>query len=218
LTNESVEVKRMIQADVRRQEREQQLIKIALELFATVGYENTKISDIVAQANVSQGTFYWYFKSKEAIALKMLESGRESILEAIAIGYRESKASIQESVVSSSHLFVHIFRFAEDNSYLMHILLKGIHSQPLLQQKVDEIKADMEAAFANNIGRAKELGMLSRPIEPKMQAVFIMSLLEGVLSRWLFTERSENHAFADKSLQEIIEETVHFEFFGIFGV
>ena len=218
MTNESVEVKRMVQADVRRQEREQQLIKIALELFATVGYENTKISDIVAQANVSQGTFYWYFKSKEAIALKMLESGRESILEAIAIGYRESKASIQESVVSSSHLFVHIFRFAEDNSYLMHILIKGIHSQPLLQQKVDEIKADMEAAFANNIGRAKELGMLSRPIEPKMQAVFIMSLLEGVLSRWLFTERSENHAFADKSLQEIIEETVHFEFFGIFGV
>ncbi|WP_397538366.1 TetR/AcrR family transcriptional regulator [Rummeliibacillus pycnus] len=208
----------VVQADVRRQEREQQLIKIALELFATVGYENTKISDIVAQANVSQGTFYWYFKSKEAIALKMLESGRESILEAIAIGYRESKASIQESVVSSNHLFVHIFRFAEDNSYLMHILLKGIHSQPLLQQKVDGIKADMETAFANNIGRAKELGMLSRPIEPKMQAVFIMSLLEGVLSRWLFTERNANQAFADKSLQEIIEETVHFEFFGIFGV
>ncbi|MGG0658736.1 TetR/AcrR family transcriptional regulator [Rummeliibacillus pycnus] len=208
----------MVQADIRRQEREQQLIKIALELFATVGYENTKISDIVAQANVSQGTFYWYFKSKEAIALKMLEDGRKNILEAIAIGYRKSKASIQESVVSSSNLFVHIFNFAEDNSYLMHILIKGIHSQPLLQQKVDEIKADMEAAFANNIERAKELGMLSRPIEPKMQAVFIMSLLEGVLSRWLFTERSENHAFADKSLQELIEETVHFEFFGIFGV
>ncbi len=218
MTNESVEVNKMVQADVRRQEREQQLIKVALELFATVGYENTKISDIVAQANVSQGTFYWYFKSKEAIALKMLEDGRKNILEAIAIGYRKSKASVQESVVSSSHLFVHIFRFAEENSYLMHILLKGIHSQPLLQQKVDEIKADMEAAFANNIRRAKELGMLNQPIEPKMQAVFIMSLLEGVLSRWLFNERSENHPFADKSLQELIEETVHFEFFGIFGV
>jgi len=211
-------VNELVQADVRRQEREQQLIKIALELFATVGYENTKISDIVAQANVSQGTFYWYFKSKEAIALKMLEDGRENILEAIAIGYRKSKSSIQESVESSSHLFVHIFRFAEENSYLMHILLKGIHSQPDLQQKVDEIKADMEAAFANNIERAKELGMLSRPIEPKMQAVFIMSLLEGVLSRWLSNERSENHPFANKSLQELIEETVHFEFFGIFGV
>ncbi|WP_146551721.1 TetR/AcrR family transcriptional regulator [Rummeliibacillus sp. SL167] len=207
-----------MQADVRRQEREQQLIKIALELFATIGYENTKISDIVAKANVSQGTFYWYFKSKEAIALKMLEDGRKKILEAIAIGYRDSKASIQESTISTSHLFEQIFHFAEENPYLIHILLKGVHSQPLLQQKVDEIKSDMETAFANNIQRAKELGMLNQSMEPKMQAVFIMSLLEGVLSRWLFTERSENHPFAEKSLQEIIEKTVHFEFFGIFGV
>lgn len=208
----------MVQADVRRQEREQQLIKIALELFATVGYENTKVSDIVAKANVSQGTFYWYFKSKESIALKMLEDGRENMLKAISIGYRATKASVQESVVSTSHLFEQIFQFAEDNPYLMHILLKGIHSQPQLQHKVDEIKADMETAFANNIQRAQDLGMLSRPIEPEMQAIFIMSLLEGVLAKWLFTEQNERHPFADKSLQEIIKETVHFEFFGIFGV
>lgn len=208
----------MMKADVRRQEREQQLIKIALELFATVGFENTKISDIVAKANVSQGTFYWYFKSKEAIALKMLEDGRKNILEAISIGYRNSKASIQESAVTTSHLFEQIFRFAEENPYLIHIILKGIHSQPSLQHKVEEIKANMESAFANNIERAKELGMLNHPVEPKMQAVFIMSLLEGVLSRWLFIEQSENHPFADQSLKEIIEKTVHFEFFGIFGV
>lgn len=208
----------MTQANVRRQEREQQLIKIALELFATVGYENTKISDIVAKANVSQGTFYWYFKSKEAIAIKMLEDGRTSILKAISIGFRNSKASIQESAVSTSHLFEQIFKVAEENPYLIHILLKGVHSQPLLQQKVDEIKSDMEMAFANNIERAKQLGMLNQPVESRLQAVFIMSLLEGVLSRWLFTEQSENHPFADYSLQEIIEKTVHFEFFGIFGV
>ncbi len=208
----------MVQADIRRQEREEQLISIALELFATVGYEHTKISDIVARANVSQGTFYWYFDSKETIAIKMLEKGRENVLKSIAIGYRKSKASIEESVQSTSHLFKHIFKFAEENPYLMYILLKGFHSQPILQQKVDEIKADMEAAFAKNIERAKELGMVSQLIEPKMQAVFIMSLLEGVLSRWLFSKRSEDHPFADKSLQQIIKETVHFEFFGIFGV
>ncbi len=208
----------MVQADIRRQEREEQLINIALELFATVGYEHTKISDIVARANVSQGTFYWYFDSKETIAIKMLEKGRENVLKAIAIGYRKSKASIEESVQSTSLLFKHIFQFAEENAYLMYILLKGIHSQPILQQKVDEIKADMEAAFVKNIERAKELGMVSQPIEPKMQAVFIMSLFEGVLSRWLFTERSKDHPFSDKTLQQIIKETVHFEFFGIFGV
>ncbi|RIJ65023.1 TetR/AcrR family transcriptional regulator [Rummeliibacillus sp. TYF005] len=208
----------MTQADIRRHEREQQLIKIALELFATVGYENTKISDIVAKANVSQGTFYWYFKSKEAIAEKVIEDGRKRILKAIAIGYRNSKASVQESAVSTSYLFEQIFQFAEENPYLIHILLKGVHTQPLLQQKVDEIKSEMEIAFANNIERAKQLDMLNHSVDSKLQAVFIMSLLEGVLSRWLFSERSENHPFTDYSLKEIIEKTVHFEFFGIFGV
>ncbi|WP_299516256.1 TetR/AcrR family transcriptional regulator [uncultured Rummeliibacillus sp.] len=208
----------MTQADIRRHEREQQLIKIALELFATVGYENTKISDIVAKANVSQGTFYWYFKSKEAIAEKVIEDGRKRILKAIAIGYRNSKASVQESAVSTSYLFEQIFQFAEENPYLIHILLKGVHTQPLLQQKVDEIKSEMEIAFANNIERAKQLDMLNHSVDSKLQAVFIMSLLEGVLSRWLFSEQSENHPFTDYSLQEIIEKTVHFEFFGIFGV
>lgn len=80
-----------MQAEARRQERKQQLLQIALELFATVGYEKTKVSDIVAKGNVSQGTFYWYFKSKEAIALEMLEIGRAQLLDAIKLGYRTKK-------------------------------------------------------------------------------------------------------------------------------
>jgi len=76
----------------------------------------------------------------------------------------------------------------------------------------------MEAAFENNISRAKELNMVAEKVDPAMQAVFIMSLLEGVLSRWLFNTTSSTNVLQQKSLQQIIEETVHFEFFGIFGV
>lgn len=208
----------MVQGQIRKQERKQQLLLIALELFATKGYENTKISDIVAKAEVSQGTFYWYFESKESICLEMLEKGRVEILEAINIGYRASKVDVQISVKFSTNIFEHIFQFAKENPFLMQIILKGIHSHSTLQAKVDEIKTDMEAAFANNIRRAKELRMISENINPTMQAVFVMSLLEGVLSRWLFKTSSSNSIFQQHSLQQIIEETVHFEFFGLFGV
>ncbi|RTQ92776.1 TetR/AcrR family transcriptional regulator [Lysinibacillus telephonicus] len=208
----------MMQDRVRRQDRKRQLLQIALELFATKGFENTKISDIVAKAEVSQGTFYWHFESKEAICLEMLEAGRVQILEAIQIGYRTTKVDVQDSVVSSMSIFEHIFKFAEENPFLMQIILKGIHSQPTLQTKVDAIKTDMEAAFANNIKQAKELHMTNERINPEMQAVFVMSLLEGVLSRWLFKSSSSSQVLQHHSLQEIIEETVKFEFFGIFGV
>lgn len=43
------------------------LLRIAADEFAEHGYHKTKISMIVRKANVTQPTFYLYFKSKEAI-------------------------------------------------------------------------------------------------------------------------------------------------------
>ena len=49
--------------DVRRSE----LIACAQRLFYSMGYENTSVSDIVNEVGVAKGTFYYYFKSKQAI-------------------------------------------------------------------------------------------------------------------------------------------------------
>jgi len=43
------------------------LIDIAEQLFIKKGYEKTAVSDIVKKAKVAQGTFYYYFKTKEDI-------------------------------------------------------------------------------------------------------------------------------------------------------
>lgn len=49
--------------DVRRSE----LVSTAQQLFFTKGYENTSVSDIVSSVGVAQGTFYYYFESKQSI-------------------------------------------------------------------------------------------------------------------------------------------------------
>ena len=46
-----------------------QLVDAAIDLFHEKGYQKTRVSDIVAQAGVAQGTFYLYFKSKEDVFL-----------------------------------------------------------------------------------------------------------------------------------------------------
>ena len=43
------------------------LLKAAIRKFHQKGYQKTRISDIVSEAGVAQGTFYLYFKSKEEI-------------------------------------------------------------------------------------------------------------------------------------------------------
>lgn len=47
--------------------RREEIITIAEQLFVQQGYEHTSVSDIVKQAKVAQGTFYYYFQSKDQV-------------------------------------------------------------------------------------------------------------------------------------------------------
>ncbi|WP_342600803.1 hypothetical protein MHB48_07125 [Psychrobacillus sp. FSL H8-0483] len=91
--------------------------------------------------------------------------------------------------------------------------------QPSLQQQVETIKKDMQEAFAQNIQRASELNRMPRPVDPELQSVFVMSLLEGVLSRWLFQSVDDEWRQLEiDEIDELVEKNVQFEFFGLFGV
>jgi AcrR family transcriptional regulator len=50
-----------------REERREQILDAALEVFSRTGYHVTNVSDVAAQAGVSQGTIYWYFESKDEL-------------------------------------------------------------------------------------------------------------------------------------------------------
>ena len=48
------------------EKRKQELLNIAYELFIQKGYEETSIDDIITQAHIAKGTYYYHFPSKEA--------------------------------------------------------------------------------------------------------------------------------------------------------
>lgn len=50
-----------------RQERRHQILSAALTVFVQKGFHATNVSDVAAEAGVSQGTIYWYFDSKEEL-------------------------------------------------------------------------------------------------------------------------------------------------------
>ena len=46
--------------------RKQELLKIAYRMFIQKGYEETSIDEIIAEAHIAKGTYYYHFPSKEA--------------------------------------------------------------------------------------------------------------------------------------------------------
>ncbi len=80
----------------------EKIIKEALELFSSIGYEKTTISNIVSASGSSRGGFYHHFQSKE------------EILSAITDNYLNRFSDLIQSVVtkhigSQLELFIKLF-------------------------------------------------------------------------------------------------------------
>jgi len=63
------------------EERKQEIIETARLLFIEKGFSSTKVSDIVKRINVSQGVFYYYFDSKEAIIDEIIDGYIRKVLD-----------------------------------------------------------------------------------------------------------------------------------------
>ncbi|MEK4029854.1 TetR/AcrR family transcriptional regulator [Pseudobacillus sp. FSL P4-0506] len=199
-------------------DRREELLHAALEIFATKGYHATKISDIVKQTGVAQGTFYWHFKSKEEIALEIIGTGKENLLAAIHQGYRQTFGTTDDMIKSSTALMKRIFTFAEKNRNLLTLLLiKGQGADPVIREAVADTVISIEEAFKKNIERAIELEMLNSNHNVDLQANMLTSLVIGTLSKWLFGPKNDLSYTPTLSVDEITRELVDFEFFGLIG-
>lgn len=198
-------------------DRREQLIAIAIQLFAMNGYHKTKIADIVREAGIAQGTFYWYFKSKESIAVEIIQSGQAQILAVVSKGYRTTPGTVADAVASSEKLFEDLFTFSKDNRYLMELIIKGIDSEESIKHLIFETRIKIEEAFKNNVKRAMDLGILPKK-DPTIQAALLMSLMEGMLARWLFGPVTYESVVKEQSANDLAKELVKFEFHGLLGI
>ncbi|RIU90221.1 TetR/AcrR family transcriptional regulator [Oceanobacillus picturae] len=198
-------------------ERREQILEVALKQFSDYGYHKTKVSDIVKAAGVAQGTFYWYFKSKEAIALEIIHNKEADLIAVVSQGYRESKVTVQEVVQASEKLFEDYFVFSQQNKYFMRLLLKGMETEESVQSAILETRIKLEKAFQKNIERAADLGILPQK-DPMVQSALLVSLLEGMLERWLFNPQQGYSKLQSQSAKQLAQDVVQFEFFGLLGI
>ena len=55
------------------EERKDQILDAATDVFAEKGFNEARMDDIVEESGLSKGTLYWYFKSKDEIILSIFE-------------------------------------------------------------------------------------------------------------------------------------------------
>ncbi|WP_369197235.1 TetR family transcriptional regulator [Streptomyces djakartensis] len=123
----------------KKQRTRDALLRAALELFATRGYEETTVDDIAAAVDVSQRTFFRYFAGKEETALfvpRLAEAvvidalrarpPSEPPLEALRRAVLESWDAIHEAVAELVPIELHlrVYRVIESTPALLAVHLR----------------------------------------------------------------------------------------------
>lgn len=111
---------------IKGENRKKELVKIAYNKFISKGYENTSVDEIIEEAKIAKGTFYYYFESKEQILEEvvnlMVENGtikaneilksNNSIPEKIAgiiiaFSPNEKEITIRDTLNNNANIILH---------------------------------------------------------------------------------------------------------------
>ena len=88
--------------------RREDILQISHRLFAEQGYHGTTVGEICDALGVGKGVFYWYFDSKEALFLELLQSSlvRLSLAQQSAIeGVQDPRTVLERGIAASIEFF-----------------------------------------------------------------------------------------------------------------
>ena len=106
-----------------REQRRTQIVAAALKLFAEKGLHDTKVSEIAAQAGVSQGTVYWYFDSKEELFEATFMSQFDTLIRPLDEIIRNEEESPGDRLMATAETTIDMLA---DNEEVVFVMLQAM--------------------------------------------------------------------------------------------
>ncbi len=150
-----------------KEERRAEFIDIAGRLFEDKGYENVKVSDIVKEAKVAQGTFYYHFKTKEDVLFSVLErtiEGMAHYLKSLAsnesIDVQRRFEQILSQLFSPLATDSAIYKLMENTDKIVHHQLDSLRRSLIAPIIVNLICEGVEKGNFRPLGQPEIISMI----------------------------------------------------------
>lgn len=116
------------------EERKNEILDIAEQLFVAKGFDNTSTNDILNEIGIARGTLYYHFKSKEDILNAMIDRMSNQLVE-------KSKEIVNQKNMSvEQRLTMMISALNVNSGNLGHEIFEQVHKpqNALMHQKMQE--------------------------------------------------------------------------------
>jgi AcrR family transcriptional regulator len=171
------------------QDSRDEILKAAIQLFATRGFHETSMSEVAREAKVSKALIFWHFKTKEELFLAVLNK----LLEPYVIDFAEEceKLGEREQIRKLIGGYVNFVR--ENVSSVSFFLRRFMNGEEMPDAFTDQIRRLYDlytALLTDRIRLAQQKGLCSRSEPPEMMTNFVLAALNGLLINLLFMSQT----------------------------
>ncbi len=169
------------------EERRNEILDAADELFNERGFDHTSTNDILEKVNIARGTLYYHFKSKEEIMDALINRYHDQMMGAVKEVIKDKSIPVKERIIQA--VMAMNIRGSKGKGILEHIHKP---QNALMHQKIQKlIISDVTPVLAEVVKEGIKEGVFSTPFPDESIEMLI-----------IYT----NAVFDEESIEMTVEE------------
>lgn len=181
--------------------KQQQIVKTALDLFQQFGIKRITIEEICQTATVSKMTFYKYFKNKNELVRFLWEKGYEQALEKFD--------AIREMDIPFEKKLQLMLKLKDESTANMshQFALEYFYASPDLKDFFEKLAQESFSHFFDFLHSSQQKGEVRRDLKPE----FLMAIINNIK----LLVKDEDLINSYPSYHDFVMEVNNFLFYGI---
>lgn len=136
------------------------MMQAAVRVFAEQGYHAATVRDIVDEAGVAIGTFYFYFPDKETLFVHLFDETANFLIKAIDQAM-SSKSSLPDQIEAAVTAYINVALY--EPAVIQLLLVGGVGTVPALAERRIEYREKLMRSWQ----RALTTALSQKLIEPQ---------------------------------------------------
>lgn len=149
------------------------LLAAGRRVFGREGYAAARVSDIAAEAGLSNGAFYWYYRSKRDVLVELLMRVLDQLLEHGRSPWRPDRPSESVRITTERYL-----RFYEANADIFRVLHETIQTDPEVEAMQAATRRQFHERIIKMIRRGIDDGVLRSTLDPELGTTLLGDMTE----------------------------------------
>ena len=164
------------------QETRTRILEAAVKVFATKGYHDTKVDDIVSESNTSKGSFYFYFPSKQDIFLALSDTFADLLESKITQAMEKEEHGVQQM---DAALRTALGLFSQYRGLAKIALVQAVGLGAVFEEKRRALNNRLTALIQSRLERAAADGSIP-PLQAEITARAWVGALNEVVIHWIY--------------------------------